>query len=125
MIDNLPEYPRFWKLEDRRVIPSGPAEWEENHKDALNFLLGQTFIDPGFCIRTVFVGFQRSATNPPTLFQTEVHSDMGMSCRHTLTFDDAARMQTMECQRIVAIVERSIWEEIADLKTAADSRIYP
>lgn len=104
---------RYWTLQGIRPTPASYEQWQAFRKDAMNFMLAKTHIEPGFLIQTQFIGMQRER-QAPMLFKTTVFSDLGQSIRLTRTHDDAVLMHQMECQRLQFIVDKNAWASIAD-----------
>lgn len=112
---------RFWYLtDDQRVVPCSEEEWSEFRRDASRFMIGSTYVEPGFMVRTQFIGRQ-VRNHPPQLFLTEVHSDLGVASMMTRTHDEAVTLHNLECLRLVSIVKRNRWDKIAHLKDFNDA----
>lgn len=101
----------YWILDGQRVVPCSESVWKDFRRDALNFLLAKTYIEPGFLIQTQFVGCQLPGHHP-VFFKTTVYTDLGQQERFTRTHEEAVLMHQMECQRIASIVARNNWHLI-------------
>lgn len=102
-----PITPRYWIItEGDKVISADRAQWLAFSRDAGNFLLAKTMIDPGFTIVTRFLGVQ-NAGEAPIIYMTTVFTDLGPQIRTSRTHAEAVLMHTMECQRIKSVVDRN------------------
>jgi hypothetical protein len=101
----------FWVLNlgTRRPVACDYATWL-HFQDTDQGEIAHTVLPTDLEVTTRFIG--RRDADGIIFFETMVESDLGYTFRFTDTYEDAARMHTMECQRLNHVIEQNRWTKV-------------
>lgn len=101
----------FWvlNLATRQPVVCDYATWLL-FQDTDQAELAHTILPTDLEVSTRFIG--RRDLDGVIFFETMVESDLGCTFRFTDCYEDAARMHTMECQRLLHVIDSNRWSEV-------------